>query len=181
MTENFLPLQVSQVHVFSKGTSSTKRLVRCHQFVQMQHICVEVSSLWMLQKTPGSVFHLPLNSVSRNNSDKNTFVFTFYSNAKRIGCDFRSSAATWPRKINFLMSAPELLSSEPRGRLDLKKIGVGLYNLWFSDYQSFTFRIALYAFQLLIPSKDNPLIVGSCHENIIRPPPGICVFQKRVT
>lgn len=84
-------------------------------------------------------------------------------------------------EINFLMAAPELLSSEPRGRLDFKQIGVGLYNLWFLDYRSFTFRIALYALQLIIPSKDNPLIVGSCHENIIRPPFGIRVFQKRVT
>lgn len=68
-------------------------------------------------------------------------------------------------EINFLKAAPELLSSE--------QIGVGLYYLWILDYRSFTFRIALCALQLLIPSKDNPLIVGWYH---------VCVmFQKHVT
>lgn len=47
------------------------------------------------------------------------------------------------------------------------------------DYRTFTFRIALCALQLVIPSKDNPLIVRLCHGNVIRPPLSIrpCIAE----
>lgn len=145
--ENFLLLQCALIRILSKDGSSTICSAGAINSSRSFNI-KELSGFWMLQGRPGSVFHLPLDNVARRQGEP-------WWRKRLCFCLLQEWWKDWTRwslicchlalKINFQMAAPELLSSEPWGRLGFKQIGVGLYYLWILDYRSFTFRIALCA------------------------------------
>lgn len=111
-----------------QGQIIYKLLLWCHQFLlKLQQLQYWSERFTNAAREAWVTFPFTAEPRSENRCVQNAFYFRILRQRWKDWKRFSFICCHLALEINFLMAAPELLSSEPWGRLNFKQIGVGLY------------------------------------------------------